>query len=331
MNSGWIYLQWLSAETSLFYTATSSIPVWTPVINPIIALSDRSITSIKIALGAIGSDNIAVNSIYTEALSARVVDTTKLGLNAVNSQNIAVNSIVTAHLTAGAVTSDIIAANAIIAGHISANAVTTTALSSGVVTSDKIVANAITSVKIAANSIIAQHLTTGAVVITETAQIQDAIITNAKIGDLSANKITAGTINAMNITVNSLNAGLINVGTLVKTRGGTGLTSSFMATGTYQGTGEATLSVTNLGFQPKYLMVWRDVVGQNAGNGPFTKITQDGVNSMHNTDDGIGPYYGADILISLDADGFTVGDGTGTPRGGANNSGNTYTWLSWVF
>ena len=176
LNSSWVYMQWLSAATSLFYQATSSIPFWSAVIDPIIAISDRSITSIRIALGAIGSDNIAVNSIFTEALSTGAVTATKIG------------------------------SSAIITGHLSANAVTATAISSGAITTDKILANAITSVKIAANSIIAQHLTTGTVVISETAQIQDAIITDAKIGSLTVNKLTAGSIAAFTLTMSSSGA-----------------------------------------------------------------------------------------------------------------------------
>jgi len=172
INSGWIYMQWLAGTTNLYYETTTSIPVWSAVLNPIIALSDRSIESIKIALGAIGSDNMALNSIYTEALSVGAVTATKIG------------------------------SNAIITGHLSANCVTATAISSTVITADKIAANAITSTKIAAQSILAAHLTAGELV-TLSAQIKDAIITSAKIGSLDVNKLTAGTMAAIDFVIST--------------------------------------------------------------------------------------------------------------------------------
>ena len=233
INSGWIYMQWISATTNLYYQATSSIPVWNAVMDPIIALSDRAITGIKIALGAIGSDNMAINSIYTEALSARVVDTTKLGLGAVNSANIAIDSIYTAALSArivdttklglgavnsaniaidsiftqalstGAVTAVKIGSNAIIAGHLSANAVTATAIA----------ANAIIAEKIAANAIIASHLSANAVTATAIAAsaiIAEKIAVNAIIaGHLSANAVTATAISSGAVTTDKILANAI--------------------------------------------------------------------------------------------------------------------------
>lgn len=109
-----------------------------------------------------------VNSGATEIAGAKIVNLS------ITSTKIADNSISTPKLQANSVVADKIATNAIIAG--------------------KIAANAIESANIQAGQIKAANLDTGEL-ITLSAQIKDAIITNAKIDSLSADKLTAGTIN----------------------------------------------------------------------------------------------------------------------------------------
>jgi hypothetical protein len=98
----------------------------------------------------------------------------------------------------GAVTADKMAANAVTAGKIAAGAVTADQLAANAVTTAKLAAGAVTTNKIAANSITAGLLAASGV-ITNTAQIADGIITNAKIQALSADKLRAGYIDTLNL------------------------------------------------------------------------------------------------------------------------------------
>ena len=84
---------------------------------------------------------------------------------------------------AGSITATEIADGAISTPKLAANAVTATKILAGTITGDKITANTITGGLIAASGII-----------TNSAQINDAIITNAKIDNIAADKITAGTL-----------------------------------------------------------------------------------------------------------------------------------------
>jgi len=97
-------------------------------------------------------------------------------------------------------------------------------------------------------------------------------------------------------------------------------------TGTYTGDGAATLVITGVGFQPKIVFVYRHEIVKPDW---CVKNDQDGVNS--NFSDGAGTqwWYGADMIISLDADGFTVGDGTVFATNVFNVAGKVYTYICW--
>ncbi|MBW2619131.1 MAG: hypothetical protein JRC92_09675 [Deltaproteobacteria bacterium] len=96
------------------------------------------------------------------------------------------------------------------------------------------------------------------------------------------------------------------------------------AVGQYTGDGNATKAITGLGFQPTCLIVWRVSAGQYV----LGKTDQDGVYAKTFAS---ASYYLDDQIISLDADGFTVGDGTG---GGGRivmtANGILYTWTAWA-
>lgn len=83
----------------------------------------------------------------------------------------------------GSITATEIADDAITTPKLAANAVTASKILAGTITGDKIAANTITTGLLQASGVIANS-----------AMIVDGIITNAKISDLSANKINAGTI-----------------------------------------------------------------------------------------------------------------------------------------
>lgn len=82
-------------------------------------------------------------------------------------------------------------------------------------------------------------------------------------------------------------------------------------TGTYTGDNGATQAIVDVGFQPKYLFVYPQLdnvvltfwAQKSDRDGLNTDIIVRGAPIQH--------HYETDQIISLDADGFTVGDGTG--------------------
>jgi len=79
--------------------------------------------------------------------------------------------------------------------------------------------------------------------------------------------------------------------------------------GTYEGDGAATLAITGIGFQPNLVIIWPQIPGLGGWYMAF-KCTDDGIKTFINITGA--REYVDDMIISLDADGFTVGDGTGS-------------------
>ena len=95
-------------------------------------------------------------------------------------------------------------------------------------------------------------------------------------------------------------------------------------TGTYTGDAAATNAITGVGFQPTAVMVWRqDAAAASDIDYTVIKTDQDGLYAKRTSDD----RYDLDLIISLDADGFTVGDGTGTDN--IVNEVGDYTYMAW--
>lgn len=106
----------------------------------------------------------------------------------------------------------------------------------------------------------------------------------------------------------------------VKTLEGAGGGGATMAIGTYTGDGNATQAITGVGFQPEFLVTLRreDVFGYD-----YFKSDQDTTSARATA----GSAYKTDHIISLDADGFTVGDGTGDANY-ANVNTKSYTYIA---
>lgn len=95
-----------------------------------------------------------------------------------------------------------------------------------------------------------------------------------------------------------------------------------MATGTYEGDGNATQAITGVCFQPKVA----EIYNQGATSKDFAvKTDQDGLFTKYGDFVAHVWNYEVDHIISLDADGFTVGDGTGSANV-FNANGVPYTY-----
>lgn len=175
-------------------------------------LAAGSITTAKIAANAITATEIAADSITSAKIATGAITATKVQAGAIGADQIAANAITTGKIAAGAVSADQIAANAIVAGKIAADAITT----------DKIAANAIQTDKIAANSITG-GLIAASGVITTAAQINDAVITNAKIanGAITTAKIGDAEITAAKIANAAITSAKIDDAAITSAKIGT--------------------------------------------------------------------------------------------------------------
>lgn len=105
-----------------------------------------------------------------------------------------------------------------------------------------------------------------------------------------------------------------------------------VVTGQYNGDGNATQAVTvaGIGFIPRRVAIHTTTATQPAVN-LAEKTDQDGVNAMlmGQNAGGFAVAYGADQIISLDFEGFTVGDGTPVAFNFLNAAGRTYIFTLW--
>lgn len=77
--------------------------------------------------------------------------------------------------------------------------------------------------------------------------------------------------------------------------------------GKYTGDAAASKAISGVGFKPKFLLIYEMVTNKNI----ILKSDQDGTKSFVQPNGGANLYVD-DQVISLDSDGFTVGDGTGS-------------------
>ena len=97
--------------------------------------------------------------------------------------------------------------------------------------------------------------------------------------------------------------------------------------GTYAGDGAATLAIVGVGFQPKFVMIYPQIPGTGgyyvvfkcSDDGAFAFISKAGLRA-----------YEVDHIISLDADGFTVGDGPGGIGNFMNVNLRNYAYQAWA-
>ncbi len=162
-------------------------------------IENASITRAKIAQAAIGSaqiENAVIGTAHIKDASitnAKVVslDAGKIQTGTLDAGNVNVVNLNAANITTGKLKSSQIDAGVIKASHIASKTITADQIQAGIIT--------------AASGLIAAAAI-------ETAHIKDAAITNAKIGSLSASKITTGTLDAALAQIVNIDAGSITVG-----------------------------------------------------------------------------------------------------------------------
>ena len=165
------------------------------------------ITETYIGDNAISTAKIQANAITANEILAGQIIAAKLAVGSVTANAIAANSISTAALQAGAVTADSLAVGAVVADKISANAVTVTKLAANSVNADKIIAGSITAAELNVSNIFADNAVIGAIQASSiTASAIDAAIGNFEFiesDNIQSNAITAGKLAASNVVTNS--------------------------------------------------------------------------------------------------------------------------------
>ena len=181
-------------------------------------IADASITAAKIALASITSAQIAEAAIATANIADLAVTAAKIADATITSAKIAQAAIGSAHIEDAAITRAKIALLAVDEARIADLAVTTAKIHNASITSAKIADLAVTGAKIAnatitnaniANATIGTaQIALGAITTAlieagavGTAQIADASITDAKIVELSANRITTGTLSVERLII----------------------------------------------------------------------------------------------------------------------------------
>ena len=181
-------------------------------------IADASITAAKIALATITSAQIADAAIETAKIADLAVTAAKIANATITSAKIAEAAIQSAHIEDAAITQAKIALLAVGEGQIDDLAVGTAKVQDAAITTAKITDLAVTGAKIAnatiTNSNIANatigtaQIALGAITTAlieagavGTMQIADGSITDAKIVELSANRITTGTLSVERLII----------------------------------------------------------------------------------------------------------------------------------
>lgn len=97
-----------------------------------------------------------------------------------------------------------------------------------------------------------------------------------------------------------------------------------LKTGTYTGDGNATQTIAGVGFQPVVVILYKET---SHIYDLARKATPDGTKTDYVQATATWLWYDDDI-ISLDADGFTVGDGTGAGVNNWNVNLQVYTYIA---
>jgi hypothetical protein len=159
---------------------------------------DGTITGMKIAANTITADRLVANSITAGQIQAGAIGATEIAAGAVTAAKIAAGTITATELSAGSVTTAKLAAGAVTASTIAAATITGDRIAANTISADRLIANSITAGQIQAGAIGAAEIAAGSIhadrlasdfLLSNSAQIGDGIIINAKIGSLAVDTI----------------------------------------------------------------------------------------------------------------------------------------------
>lgn len=179
-------------------------------------IHDGAITHAKITDGAIRNAHIQDGAIDTAKIADAAITNAKIDGASIGTANIQDGAIVRAKILDGEIVTAKIADLAVTGAKIADLAVTTAKIAQAAITNAQIANAAVDTAQIALGAITAALIAQGAV---GTAQIADASITDAKIVELTANKVTAGTLSVERLIIRGSEQSLIyainNMGELV--------------------------------------------------------------------------------------------------------------------
>lgn len=136
-------------------------------------------------------------------------------INAIHAWDITAGYIEWAFEVVRAASAELIVDGAITTDKLTANAVTAGKIAAGAIETDKLAANSITAAKIGTNEIITNAANIGNAVITG-AKIANATIGDAQVSSLSASKISASSLSAITATIGTLRTASTGARTEIK-------------------------------------------------------------------------------------------------------------------
>ena len=186
-------------------------------------IADNAVTTAKINTNAVTATEIAAGTIVAGNIAAATITGSLIAATTIAGSNIVAGTLTANEIATGTITANELAANSVTASEIAANAVTASevnvsslfadsavigAIQSGSITTNAVVSaigtfEFISSSNIAAGAITSAKLSTSEL-LTNSAQIQDGLITNAKIDSLNANKINAGTLSTSRLSIDGI-------------------------------------------------------------------------------------------------------------------------------
>jgi hypothetical protein len=258
-------------------------------------IEDGAITSEKISDQGVARRDIANESVTSEKIKPGAVHARHLDedvYDALGLQSVPDNSIGTEK--------------------IQAKAVTASKLADGSVTRDKIATSAVTNPKIKDGAVTPEKLS----FTPATRPLTPPVATD----ELADTSVTPVKLDAIDTPLNGEVPTYNQAQAKFEWKPGAG--GIQMKTGTYVGDGNASQSITGVGFQPKVLIVF----SQAPGSTPDGFLTTDQDAGWTRLFRASATNYNQTVITSLDPDGFTV-DLTITPES-PNESGVTYTYIA---
>jgi hypothetical protein len=180
-------------------------------------ITDSSISTPKLAAGAVTAATIAAGTIQASNIAAGTITGDRIAGSTITATNIAADTITAGQIAAGAISTSELAAGAVTATKIAVGTITANEIAANTITGGKIAAATITGSNIVGATITAGNIASGTIT-------GDRIAANTITGaNIAADTITAGQIAAGAVTASELAAGAVTAGKLFVGMGGNNL------------------------------------------------------------------------------------------------------------